>query len=67
MIIRIHTLSITKYTIHNHMTLGLWVLSYTYQKQAQNNTVVISQKEMDRVGVEPTSPARILEMLSDKN
>jgi hypothetical protein len=32
-------------------------LSDNYQNQAQNNTVVTAQKEMDRVGVEPTTSA----------
>ena len=30
-------------------------LSDNYQNQAQKNAVVPSQKEMDRVGVEPTT------------
>jgi hypothetical protein len=33
------------------------VLSYTYSKQAQFNTIVVQQEEMDRVGVEPTTSA----------
>jgi hypothetical protein len=32
-------------------------LSDNYQNQAQKNAVVPSQKEMDRVGVEPTTSA----------
>jgi len=35
----------------------LGFLSYNDQNQAQNNTVVPSQKEMDRVGLEPTTSA----------
>jgi hypothetical protein len=35
----------------------LGFLSYNDQNQAQNNTVVPSQKEMDRVGFEPTTSA----------
>jgi hypothetical protein len=31
----------------------------TTQKQAQNNTVIPSQKEMDQVGVEPTTSATL--------
>jgi hypothetical protein len=34
-------------------------LSVNYQKQAQNNAVVVQQKEMDRVGFEPTTSASI--------
>jgi hypothetical protein len=32
-------------------------LSYTPLKQSQFNTVVVQQKEMDRVGFEPTASA----------
>jgi hypothetical protein len=32
-------------------------LSDNYLKQSQINTVVVQQKEMDRVGVEPTTSA----------
>jgi hypothetical protein len=32
-------------------------LSDNYLKQSQNNTVLVQQKEMDRVGVEPTTSA----------
>jgi hypothetical protein len=32
-------------------------LSYNYLKQAQFNAVVVQQKEMDRVGFEPTTSA----------
>jgi hypothetical protein len=32
-------------------------LSYNYQNQSQNNTVLVQQKEMDWVGVEPTTSA----------
>jgi hypothetical protein len=32
-------------------------LSVNYQKQAQNNAVVVQQKEMDRVGFKPTTSA----------
>jgi hypothetical protein len=32
-------------------------LSDNHRKQTQNNTVVPSQKEMDRVGFEPTTSA----------
>ena len=35
-------------------------LSYNNRKQSQNNTVVVQQKEMDRVGVEPTTSASAL-------
>jgi hypothetical protein len=36
----------------------LGFLSYNNRKQSQNNTVVVQQKEMDRVGlVEPTTSA----------
>jgi len=34
------------------------VLSYSHSNQTQFNTVVPSQKEMDRVGVEPTTSAQ---------
>ena len=33
------------------------ILPYNYLKQAQFNAVVLYQKEMDRVGVEPTTSA----------
>jgi hypothetical protein len=36
----------------------LGFLSYIILKQSQFNTVVPSQKEMDRVGFEPTTSAR---------
>ena len=32
-------------------------LSYTYQKGIQNNTVVVQQEKMDRVGFELTTSA----------
>jgi hypothetical protein len=32
-------------------------LSDNILKQSQNNTVVVQQEEMDRVGVEPTTSA----------
>jgi len=35
----------------------LGFLSDNYLKQSQNNTVVLTQKDMDRVGVEPTTSA----------
>jgi hypothetical protein len=35
-------------------------LSDNYLKHAQFNTVVVQQKEMDRVGVEPTTLASFL-------
>ncbi len=35
----------------------LVVLSYTHQKRAQFNTVVLTQKEVDRVGFAPTFSA----------
>jgi hypothetical protein len=34
-------------------------LSYNCQNQAQNNTVVVQEKEMDRVGFEPTTSASL--------
>jgi hypothetical protein len=37
-----------------------WLLSDNQPKQAQNNIVVPSQKEMDRVGFEPTTSASLL-------
>jgi len=33
------------------------ILSDNYHKRTQTNTVVVQQKEMDRVGVEPTTSA----------
>jgi hypothetical protein len=35
------------------------VLSDNHLKQAQINTVVPTQKELDRVGVEPTTSAKL--------
>jgi hypothetical protein len=46
----------------------LGFLSYNYQKQAQTNTVVVQQKEVDRVGFEPTTsamPCKILPLFKD--
>ena len=40
-------------------------LSDNYLKQAQINTVVVQQKEMDRVGVEPTTSDAALAFLID--
>jgi hypothetical protein len=37
----------------------LAILSDNYLKQAQNDTVVVQQEEMDRVGVEPTTSASL--------
>jgi hypothetical protein len=34
-------------------------LSDNYRKQAQNNTVVVQQEKMDRVGFEPTTSAML--------
>jgi len=35
----------------------LGFLSYNYQKQVQNNTVLVQQEEVDWVGFEPTTLA----------
>jgi hypothetical protein len=43
--------------IKNEFFIILLKLSDNNQKHAQNNTVVPSWKEMDRVGVEPTTSA----------
>jgi hypothetical protein len=37
-------------------------LSVNYQKQAQTNTVFVQQKEMDRVGFEPTTSANFFKV-----
>jgi hypothetical protein len=42
-------------------SLLLLNLSDNILKHAQNNTVVSSQKEMDRVGFEPTTSANFLD------
>ena len=40
----------------NELTL-LLNLSDNYRKQSQNNAVIVQQKEVDRVGFEPTTSA----------
>jgi hypothetical protein len=43
-------------------------LSYNFLKGAQINTVVVQQKEMDRVGFEPTTsamPCKVLPLFKD--
>jgi hypothetical protein len=35
-----------------------------YQKQAQINTVIVQQKEVDRVGFEPTTSAMTSSLMS---
>jgi hypothetical protein len=42
-------------------TILLGFLSDNYQEQAQNNTVVPAQKEMDRVGFELMTSAAFLD------
>jgi hypothetical protein len=39
------------------LTTLLDFLTYAQSKQAQTNTVFVQQKEMDRVGFEPTTSA----------
>jgi hypothetical protein len=50
--------SIAAYAIIDMALVLLLDLSDNYQKQAQFNAVVVQQKEMDRVGVEPTTSAQ---------
>jgi hypothetical protein len=43
---------------YGHTTVCEFMLTgfvHNYQKQPQFNTVIVQQKEMDRVGVEPTT------------
>ena len=55
------------YFIHHHFFLPdlskAWVLSDNLPTQAQTNTVVVQQKEMDRMRFEPTTSARFLGLL----
>jgi hypothetical protein len=46
--------------VKNKFFILLLNLSYNHLKQAQINTVVVQQEEMDRVGVEPTTSAMLL-------
>jgi hypothetical protein len=49
--------SIAAYAIIGMALALLLNLSYNNRNRIQNNTVVVQQKEMDRVGVEPTTSA----------
>ena len=58
-------MNVKLYFIENFFIFGLLRalvldLSDIYQKQSQNNTVIPTEEEMDRVGFEPTTSAAAL-------